>query len=114
MTFNSGDREQTITFTATQDAENDDGESVLLGFGPSLPTGVSLGTNGQATVSIDDDDEAGIVLSEAALSLEEGDATGASYTVKLASQPTGGVTVTISGHAGTDLTLSGTTLTSNS
>ena len=113
VTFNSGDREQTITFTATQDAENDDGESVLLGFGPSLPTGVSLGTNGQATVSIDDDDEAGIVLSEAALSLEEGDATGASYTVKLASQPTGGVTVTISGHAGTDLTLSGTGLTNN-
>ena len=31
----------------------------------------------------------------------------------LASQPTGDVTVTISGHAGTDLTVSGTTLTSN-
>ena len=113
VTFNSGDREQTITFTATQDAENDDGESVLLGFGPSLPTGVSLGTNGQATVSIDDDDEAGIVLSEAALSLEEGDATGASYTVKLATQPSGTVSVAIAGHAGTDLSLSGTTLSSD-
>ena len=113
VTFNSGDREQTITFTATQDAENDDGESVLLGFGPSLPTGVSLGTNGQATVSIDDDDEAGIVLSEAALSLEEGDAGGSSYTVRLATEPTGEVTVTVSGHAGTDLSLSGTTLSSD-
>ena len=34
-----------------------------------------------------------------------------SYTVKLATEPTGEVTVTISGHAGTDLTLDKTTLT---
>ena len=113
VTFDAGEIEQTITFTAMDDFVDDDGKSVLLAFGPSLPTGVSLGTTGQATVSIDDDDEAGIALSEAALSLEEGDATGASYTVKLATQPTGNVTVTISGHAGTDLSLSGTTLSSD-
>ena len=113
VTFDAGEIEQTITFTAMDDSVDDDGKSVLLAFGPSLPTGVSLGTTGQATVSIDDDDEAGIALSEAALSLEEGDATGASYTVKLATQPTGNVTVTISGHAGTDLSLSGTTLSSD-
>ena len=33
--------------------------------------------------------------------------------MKLNTQPTGNVKVTISGHAGTDLTVSGTTLTNN-
>ena len=47
------------------------------------------------------------------LTVTEGDAAGASYTVKLTSQPAGDVTIAISGHAGTDLTLSGTTLTNN-
>ena len=40
----------------------------------------------------------------------EGDATGVSYTVVLTSQPAGDVTVAISGHSGTDLSISGTTL----
>ena len=40
VTFNAGETSQPITFAATQDAEDDDGESVLLAFG-ALPTGVS-------------------------------------------------------------------------
>ena len=55
VTFNSGDTEKSITFAATDDSDNDDGESVLLGFG-TLPTGVSLGTNGESTVNITDND----------------------------------------------------------
>ena len=55
VTFNSGDTEKSITFAATDDSVDDDGESVLLGFG-TLPTGVSLGTNGESTVNITDDD----------------------------------------------------------
>ena len=35
------------------------------------------------------------------------------YTVVLTSKPAGDVTVTISGHAGTDLTLSGTSLSND-
>ena len=50
------------------------------------------------------------MLSETDLTVTEGDC-GTSYTVKLATQPTGEVTVTVSGHAGTDLTLDKTTLT---
>ena len=38
-------------------------------------------------------------------------ATGNSYTVVLTSQPAGDVTVTVSGHAGTDLTLAAWTPT---
>ena len=42
VTFNSGDTEKSITFAATDDSVDDDGESVLLGFG-TLPTGGEFG-----------------------------------------------------------------------
>ncbi len=57
VTFNDGDTSQTITFTATQDTDDDDGESVLLGFGTSLPVGVSASGTVETVVSIVDDDE---------------------------------------------------------
>ena len=38
LTFGSGDTEQSFTFTAVDDADNDDGETVKLSFG-TLPTG---------------------------------------------------------------------------
>ena len=55
LTFNSGETEKSITFAATEDSVNDDGESVRLGFG-TLPTGVSRGTHRGATVNITDND----------------------------------------------------------
>ena len=65
------------------------------------------------TVNLTDSDTRNLVLSEESLAVTEGDATGVGYTVKLATQPSDTVTVTISGHDGADLTLSGTTLTNN-
>ena len=57
VSFASGETEKIISFIATEDTENDDGESLLLGFGPlPLPDSVSLGTYSQSTVSITDDD----------------------------------------------------------
>ena len=41
----------------------------------------------------------------------EGDAAGTAYTVKLATQPTAAVTVTVAGQAGTDLVLGGLSVT---
>ena len=55
VTFNSGETSQTFSFTAVDDTDDDDGESVRLGFG-TLPTGVSAGTASTATVSITDND----------------------------------------------------------
>ena len=55
LTFQSGETERSFTFTATDDAEDDDGESVKLTFG-NLPLGVIGGTNAEAVVSIADDD----------------------------------------------------------
>ena len=112
VTFEAGDTSKTFVFTAASDSIDDDGESVKLSFGtlPTTPIAVTAGTTAEATVTITDDDTAAIVLSESALTVTEGDTTGAGYTVKLATQPTGTVTVTIGGHSGTALTVSGTTL----
>ena len=53
----------------------------------------------------------GVTVSETALTVTEGDATGDSYTVVLDSQPTADVTVTVGGHAGTEVTPTPTSLT---
>ena len=54
VTFSSGETSQEFTFTATADMNIEDGESVLLGFGASLPAGVNAGTTTASTVSITD------------------------------------------------------------
>ena len=51
VTFQAGDTEQSFTFRAITDTDDDNGESVKLTFG-TLPTGVSAGTTNEATVSI--------------------------------------------------------------
>ena len=111
VTFNSGDTENAFTFSATQDGVDDDGESVKLGFGSTLPTGVTAGSPSETTVTITDDDTAGVSVSETALTVVEEDGTGDSYTVVLDTEPTADVTVTVAGHAGTDALLDKTTLT---
>ena len=55
VTFEPGDTSKTFTFTAIDDAIDDDGEKVLLEFG-TLPDGVTPGTVPSSTVSIIDDD----------------------------------------------------------
>ena len=42
VTFTSGETEKTVTFTATDDTDDDDGETVLLAFG-TLPGAVTAG-----------------------------------------------------------------------
>ena len=64
-------------------------------------------------VTVTDDDEPAVVLSETDLTVTEEDAAGSTYTVKLATQPSATVIVTISGHNAADLMLHGTTLTNN-
>ena len=64
VVFASGDHhdtEQTITFAATADDVDDDGESVKLGFG-TMPTGVTASGTTEATVSITDDDAIALPL----------------------------------------------------
>ena len=65
-------------------------------------------SNGSASVRVEDDDPA-LMLSVSRLKVTEGGS--ASYTIALDTQPTGNVTVAISGDAATDLTLTPTSLT---
>ena len=55
VTFNAGETSQSVTFTATDDAEDDDDETVELSFG-GVPDDVSEGS--PAIVTIADNDEA--------------------------------------------------------
>ena len=63
VTFNTGEMLKTITFSATHDTEDDDDESVLLGFGANLPIRITQGVTNEATVSITDDDDPQVTVS---------------------------------------------------
>ena len=95
VVFNSGDTENTFSFSATQDTVDDDGESVKLGFGSSLPTGVTAGAPAEATVSILDDDVPSVTVSfgSATHSVMEGEST--TITVTLSADPERTVTIPI-------------------
>ena len=102
---------QTITVTPVKD-DNAVGETITLTH--TLSGGDYAGIAADSvTINLTDSDARNMVLSKQSLTVPEGDATGVRYTVKLAAQPSDTVTVTISGHEGADLTLSGTTLTNN-
>ncbi len=99
----------TTSFTATDDDVAESIETVLMELGGTLPDGVVSGEANDVGISITDNDTAGLVISPTSLGVAEGD--DASYTVELATLPTGTVTVAITVPAGTDLTLDTTSLT---
>ena len=59
VTFVAGRTTATFTVTAVDDSEDDDGESITIGFGP-LPSGVTAGSTASTTVSLVDDDVAAV------------------------------------------------------
>ena len=65
--------------------------------------GYTVGTDATAAVTVIDNDQAGIVLTPTALGVTEGESE--TYTVELATEPSGQVTVTVGGATGTDLTV---------
>ena len=73
VTFAGKETEKTVTFTAADDMEDDDGESVQLAFG-TLPEGVSPGLHSQTTVSIadNDDPEVSVSFAESSYEVDEG------------------------------------------
>ena len=109
ITISSGETEKSFTLAATQDDIDDDGESVKLNFGSTLPEGVSEGSTAQTVVSISDDDAVGVTISETSMEIEEGDSD--TYTVVLDSEPAGNVVVAIGGVTGAELTLDRSALT---
>ena len=86
VTFDAGETSQPITFAATQDVEDDDGESVLLAFG-ALPTGVTAGATDETTVSITDDDGPQVTVSFGAATYTAAEGGTATVTVTLSADP---------------------------
>ena len=66
MTFNSGETDVSFTFQATDDAVDDDGESVKIEVGTPLPSIIREGTQRETVISITDDD--GVAPNDATLS----------------------------------------------
>ena len=94
---------QAVTVTADHDADGTD-DVVALTF--AAVGGEYDGTTAEYVVTVVDDDR-GFVFDPAALTVVEGDEAGVSYTVALATQPSETVTVTVTGHDGSDVRLAG-------
>ena len=114
LTFTSTnwDTAQTVTVNAGQDSDRNADPSVSLNHTVSS-SGEYDGITAQTiTVTIAEDDfRRSVDVTPLALEITEG--SSGSYTVVLSRQPTAEVTVAISGHADTDLTLGGETLSAD-
>ncbi len=102
---------QTVTLRAEDDRDGvaDETETLRL-----TATGASEyeGKIGEITVTIKDDEEAGIVVNPSVVTVAE-ESLGSPFTVALSAKPTAGVTVTIRDDGDSDLTWSGSTLAEN-
>ena len=99
---------QTVTVSAAQDDDAMDA-TVTLTHAVSGTGDYASVTAADVEVTVGDDDTPGVVVSPSPLRVDEGGS--ASYKVRLATLPTAGVTVTVSGHSGTVLSsVSPTTL----
>ncbi|MCY4298332.1 MAG: hypothetical protein OXC61_03445, partial [Flavobacteriaceae bacterium] len=101
LSFAAGETAKTVTVQTTEDAEAEADETFLVVL--SEPGGGSVLIDASALVTITDDDapRPALVIAPTTLAVDEGGS--ADYTVALATEPSGAVTVTLSGHDGTDL-----------
>ncbi|MYL12903.1 MAG: hypothetical protein F4008_04015, partial [Gammaproteobacteria bacterium] len=110
LTFGPADwnAPQTVTVSAGQDDDASDDAAALT---HTASGGDYDAMTAEVSVTVEDDDviSPALVLSETALAMTEG--AGTSYSVWLAAQPTGMVTVSIAGHSGTDLSIDRASLT---
>ena len=99
----------TVVLVPTDDHIDEDDETLeVQGSTSGSRSGPALQVS-SAEVTIRDDDTAGVSITPTELFVVEGGS--GSYRVSLATQPSAGVTVTVAGHVGTNITLSGDTLT---
>ena len=101
---------QTVTVSAARD-DDAAADAVALSHSVSGAGEYQHVAADSVTVTITDDDSAGVSVEPTALTVTEGGAGGGSYTVALDTRPSADVTVTVSGHAGSDVTVSPATFT---
>ena len=92
VVFAIGDTSKTFTFSATDDTDDDDGESVELAFG-TLPTGVTAGNVAASTVSITDNDDPAVTASFSSASYTAAEGGDVTVTVTLSADPEREVTI---------------------
>ena len=107
VTITAGQTSGTETFSLepTDDAVDESDETLSV-TGSTTATGLTVGGT---TVTITDDDTRGVTVSPTTLTVSEGGTN--HYTVELASEPTGTVTVTPSASGSSDVTVGGEALT---
>ena len=105
LTIAAGEETATISIASIDDPDDEDDETFSVTLS-SPSSNAELGLQVSAKGTIEDDDEPGIALSTPALEVTEG--SDASYTVALATRPTGTVTVTIDAGSNSGVTLSTT------
>ena len=102
---------QTVTVTGTQDDDLADESTSIT----HAVTGADYATNNigaaNVAVTVNDDETAGVTISDATLAIDEGSSSGAAntYTVELTTMPTGAVVVSLS-IDNSDVTADATTL----
>ncbi len=97
---------QTVTVSAGEDDDADNDAATLL---HTASGGDYASETAELSVTVTDDESMGLVLSTSSLGLAEGE--DGTYTVRLSTEPTAQVTVAVTGHSGTDLTLDTASLT---
>ena len=93
VTLSTDKRSETITFTASEDSEDDDEDQVIIGFGTMPDDRVSAGDVPSTTISIEDDDDPQVTVMFGAATytvLEGGETT---VTVLLSADPERTVTI---------------------
>ncbi len=102
VTITAGNTSTDVTISVTNDLVDESNETVILTIG--TPTGALVGTTDAHTLTITDNDTAGITLTQSggATAVTEGGATD-SYTLVLTSQPTSGVSITVTPDSQTNL-----------
>ena len=101
----------TLILTTTADGVSDSGEDITIAVSSvSNAAGLDggVGVIGTSTIAFDIIEQPALSLNPSTLTIDEGDT--ATYTVSLVTQPNAPVAITVSGQAGTDLTLSDDTL----
>ena len=99
---------QGIAIRAPNDPNPDDETGITLSHAATDATSTASGYDGiskDLTVNVTDDDTPNILLSAAALTVTEEDSDGGSYTVRLSTEPTADVAVTVT--ASGSLTIDG-------
>ena len=105
---------QTVTVRAAQDADavNDAAAIAHAVVAASSADEFDPVTIAGVTVAVDDDDTAGVSVSETTLTVAEGNSS--TYTVVLDAQPSGNVVISVTASGNTDVTVSPATLTFSS